>query len=145
MIDRAVLGDLDGTGTYVLRVSKEGFNVRTEPLGSRNISFDSRLLEMGTVIQSGLWVFGSGLITFPTMAYAPIVSIQQCDGAGQLLPLPRGRFDQINAHHTFSPIVGIVTLNTLEIRQYAIPWYDTGSVFGYGGTIWQYTIYGMGT
>ncbi len=50
-----------------------------------------------------------------------------------------------NAHHYFYPIVGYVTPDSLTIAQYSIPWYNTASAFNYNGTVWAYTIFGMGS
>ncbi len=63
MTSRILHGDI-GDGTFVFRVSKPGFDVEAEPFGSRGISFDSRLSDIGTVVASG-WFSGGAAVSVP--------------------------------------------------------------------------------
>lgn len=142
MSARGLMGAL-GDGGYGVRVARPGYDVRYEPVGSRNISFDSRLEELGTVIASGIWAWGGGPIFFPAMPYVPVASIHQVIG-NDLVRDGISSFDLNNAHHKYYPVVAVITQNYLQIVQYSIPWYDTAAGFSYGGSVWAYTIYGMG-
>lgn len=65
MVDRVLLGAFDGT--YVLRVSRPGYDVKNPALTPNQLSFDSRWQEAGQELMRGSVVFDpdpTGKMTF---------------------------------------------------------------------------------
>lgn len=71
MANRAVLGAFDGT--YVLRVSKPGFNVLSTGLTVDQLAFDSRWAETGNAFMSGSAAIGSEVSFGTTFSKPPFV------------------------------------------------------------------------
>lgn len=136
------LGDLGG-GVYGLRVSRPGFDVETEPLGSEGIAFDSRLEDFGIIHARGVWNWGSPIITFPTLPYVPLAMFSRVDSDNRIVfPQVERVLTQINnAAHSTTPFVGIVTQSTFEIRLMNNPYYG----FNTGGLLTRffYTIFAI--
>lgn len=135
---RVVLGDLGG-GVLGLRVSRPGFDVTTESLGSLNIAFDSREDDFGIILRKGIWNWGDPVITFPTLSYVPLVSILRIDTSGRVI-----NEDMIAAANGYSlnwtsPFVGIVTTSSLTIQVLSNPFYS----FSPSATRWIYSIYAI--
>lgn len=88
MANRVVLGAFDGT--YVLRVSRPGFNVLSTGLTRSQLSFDSRWPETGNELLSGSFSINtSNTVTInfgTTLADVPIVSlrVRGSDGASYI-------------------------------------------------------------
>lgn len=76
MANRVVLGSF--ADTYVLRVSKPGFNVLDDTLSTDKVVFDSRWAETGNVMQSGTVVpdnLGVARIDIPNLTGDPVLLI----------------------------------------------------------------------
>jgi hypothetical protein len=126
MAKRVILGQLGAGPDLVLRVSRPGFDAETEPSGSKNIAFDSRLNDFGIFHQRGVWNWGDPIITFPTLPFVPLVTIQRVDSSNRIrveealiTPNVVGTIPYVA-----TPFVAIVTVSTLEIRQFTIPYYS---------------------
>jgi len=147
------IGDFGG-GTYGARISKPGYDAGTEPFGSRNISLDTRLSYLGSVIAAGLIQCGGGAISFgATLDYVPIVQIKLWDGTYlrrtdfvNKNPAPSGAYTLLigGYRHAFIPAVAIVTTSTVQVVQYTIPFYDTTSFYNANGQYYFYTVYAIG-
>lgn len=115
-------GDL-GDGSLGLRVSKPGFDVETEPLGSDNISFDSRLNDFGIIHAQGIWNWGDPIITFTPLPYVPLVSVARIDSENRIRYEDTIQVTIGTAIHWTTPWVAIVSESTLLIRKLDNPWY----------------------
>ena len=85
MVDRVLLGSFDGT--YVLRVSRPGYDVKNTGLSEKNLAFDSRWAEVGQELMRGSVDFtpdAAGMMTFyyPTPMNPPpvVIAISQSPG-----------------------------------------------------------------
>lgn len=134
-------GDLGG-GAFGMRVSLPGFDVTTEPLGSSNISFDTRTNEMGTVIASGLATVGGAAVVFPTMPYVPLVQIFRWDGTNCIIN--DVHFQGGSVDHWWLPVIAVVSASTMSLVAYTNPFYNTASYFNPAGQSYLYSIYASG-
>jgi len=125
MAKRVILGQLGAGPDLVLRVSRPGFDAETEPAGSKGISFDSRRNDFGIFHQRGVWTWGDPTITFPTLPFVPLFMIQRVDSSNRI------RTEEVIVKpnvvgaipYSTTPFVGIVTVSSLEIRQFTNPYY----------------------
>lgn len=138
MTNRVLLGTLGG-GSFGLRVSRPGYDVGAEPLGSKNIAFDSRLTDFGIIHQQGIWSWGGGTITFPTLPYIPLASILRIDSSGRIINEDMYAAANGSSLNWTTPFVAIVTTSTLTIRTLDNPWYTISP----SATRWIYTIYAI--
>lgn len=136
MVNRVLLGALPD-GSLGLRVSRPGYDVSTEPLGSSGISFDSRLNDFGIIHQQG--IMGYGTINFPTLPYIPLASIQRIGSGGEIFTQDIIETNINAAKHWSTPFVGILTQSSLTIRTMNVPYYYAT----FPTTRWLYTIYAI--
>lgn len=141
MTNRFVVGALGG-GAFGVRSSKPGFDVLTEALNSVNISFDSRLSDIGTVVASGLAVCGGSTVFFPTMSYVPVVQIFRWDGTN--LHINDVHFQATSLDHWWLPTIALVTTNSLSLIPYTNPYYTTTSYFNPTGLSYLYSVFASG-
>lgn len=95
MANRVVLGAFDGT--YVLRVSRPGYNVLSTSLTSEQLAFDSRWQEAGNVYMTGSVVMttppsdvGSITVNFgEVLPTAPLVVIRARSRNSNNIYVPR--------------------------------------------------------
>lgn len=137
MADRVLLGRLPD-GQFGLRVSRPGYSVQAEPLGSFGIAFDSRLTDFGIIHQQG--VMGYGTVTFPILPYVPLATICRIDDGNYLWPqdVVETSFSAPSLRHWVTPFVGLVTSSSLTIRTL-----DTFYGVAWPATRWLYTIYAI--
>lgn len=136
MADRVLLGRLPD-GSYGLRVSRPGYSVQGEPLGSQGIAFDSRLNDFGLVHQQGL--MGLGTISFPELPFIPLATIARIDGNNAVINNDVVATAIGSALHWSTPFVGIITTSTLEVRPMTIDYYTPS----FPVTRWLYTVYAI--
>lgn len=143
MVARVRLGDIGG-GDFGLRVSKPGFDVTTETFGSANISFDSRLQEIGLIVAEGQLAIGS-TATFPvTLSEAPVVEFWRITGSTTLAVTNSYKINGAVApsgfQHGYVPYLGLATTTTFQIIAYSNPWYATATG---GGEVFYYRVFGV--
>jgi hypothetical protein len=133
-----------------MRISRPGFDAETEPLGSQGISFDSRENDFGIFHQRGVWNFGDPIITFPTLPFVPLVSIQRVDNVNRIRTEDITQTNNVVGAIPYfaTPFVGIVTVSTLEIRVFTVPYYsiNTSSTYYNGSSLltrFLYTIFAI--
>ena len=99
MIDRVFTGTLSD-GSFGMRVSRAGYSAQSEALGSANISFDTRLQDIGTVIAAGLIQCGAGPVYFPggSLDYVPLVQLQQWNGSSLMVPFSASKFGKADSN-----------------------------------------------
>jgi hypothetical protein len=144
---RVAYGNVPGLG-QVLRVSKPPYDVVSEPFGSANISFDSRLPYLGAAVASGLIQCGGAPVYFDTLGYVPLVQIKRWDGSylqgsdGVFrMPDPSGL---IADGRTWIPAIGIVTSSSLSVVAYTNPFYSTTSYYNPNGIYYHYIVWAIG-
>ncbi len=144
---RVAYGDVPGLG-QCLRASKPGYDVVSEPLGSANISFDSRLPYLGAAVASGLIQCGGAAVNFEPLGYVPLVQIKRWDGSylqssdGTFrMPDPSGL---IADGRVWIPAIGIVTSSSLSVVAYSNPFFTTTSYYNPNGVYYHYIIFGIG-
>lgn len=142
---RVAYGNVPGLG-QCLRVSKPPYDVVSEPLGSANISFDSRLPYLGAAIASGLVTCGGGSVNFGPLDYVPLVQIKRWDGgylqgSDGVFRMPGGL---IGDGRTWIPAIGIVTTSSLTITAYTNPFYNTRSYYNPDGVYYHYIVFAVG-
>lgn len=120
----------------LVRVSRPGFDVLNEPLGSPGIAFDSRLDDFGIIHAQG--IMGVGVIGFPALPYVPLASINRIDGSSAIITedVQQRQFGTSDLHW-YTPYVGVVTPSSLQIMPLPVPYYTLslpGGIFMY--TIW---------
>lgn len=133
-------------GSMLIRASRPGYDVWSEPYGSSGISFDSRLTDIGTVVASGLITCGGSTVYFPAMNYVPVAKIALWTGA-EIFPgdwVFRTSFAEY-PNHFWIPAVAIITYNSIRVVAFEngmtsiLPQYNPNgrqymySVFAYGG------------
>jgi hypothetical protein len=129
-----------GSGQIAFRTSLPGYDVLAEPLGSANISFDSRLGDIGTVVASGLVICGGATISFPTMGYVPIFRIALWDGNIQ-----NQRIVNVSGSgHLWLPSIGIITSSSLQVVAYTNPFFNTLAYNNPTGSYYLYYIFASG-
>jgi hypothetical protein len=136
--NRFDLGALGG-GVFGVRTALPTFDVLTEAVGSRNISFDTRLSEIGTVIASGLATVGGASVTFPTMPYVPIVQIYRWDGTD--CHINDVHFEGGSVDHWWLPVMAVVTTSTLTLQPFTTRWFNTAAYFNPSGAAYLYSIF----
>lgn len=147
MATQMIHGDLGG-GTWGFRVARPGYDAVSEPFGSRNISFDSRLANIGNVVAFGLAQCDGPAISFPAMNYVPVAAIFPLVGSAAvigrgLLKIYTYKNSQqgANVNHFYAPTIGIVTASTIRVVSYTNPFYSTQSVYSSSGTWHAYCVY----
>lgn len=147
MVTRMIHGDLGG-GVFGFRVSRPGYDAILEPLGSRNISFDSRLANIGSVVAFGLAQCDGAAIPFPPMNYVPVAAIFPLIGSTAVLGRGllkiytyKNKQQGADVSHYYSPIIGIVTSSYIRIASYTNPFYSTQSVYASSGTWCAFCVY----
>ena len=136
MVTRMVYGDLGG-GVHGFRVSRPGYDALTEPFGSRNISLDSRLANIGAVVAAGVAQVDGATVSFPAMNYVPCAVILPLSGGVinssgyHLVNWEWPDRPQVLQNHTYLKAIAIVTTSTIRIVRYTNPWFTT-----YGSGEW---------
>lgn len=130
----------------ILRVSKPGYDVVSEPLGSANIPFDSRSSYLGAAIASGLIICGGSSVNFGPLDYVPLVQIKRWDGSylqgsDGVYTMPDGA---IADGRVWIPAIGVVTTSSLTVTAYTNPFYATTSYYDPNGAYYHYIIFGIG-
>jgi hypothetical protein len=141
--NRMVCGQL-GSGDFGIRVSRPGYDVLTEPLGSTGISFDSRLTDIGTVIAAGLIACGGSPVYFPTMNYVPIVKINFWDGNLYEDHEFANAAGGTASSHRWYPAIGVVTTNSLSVIAYPGPTFNPVAFYNPNGQYYLYSIFAVG-
>lgn len=146
MTDRVYTGPLSD-GSFGMRVSRyPGYSAYGEPLNSRNISLDTRLEEMGTVIAAGLIQCGAGPIYFPggALDYVPIVQLQQWDGSSLMLPFSATHIWESGtqySRHIWYPAIARVTTSSVEVIAFTIPYFNTLAYYDPTGVYFVYSVF----
>jgi hypothetical protein len=133
MSNRLLIGQLPD-GQMGIRVSKPGFDVLAEPLGSANIAFDSR-----EVYLDGLWKLGvCGLnqqVPYPaTPQFQPILRFAQILGDGSLYDHQRYQSNDASGNISGWIYQGQMFSSFFVITVFTnwfTPPYDAGAVFAY--------------
>lgn len=133
-----LLGDLGGD-VYGLRVSRPGYNVLTEPLGSKGISFDSRLVDFGIVHAQGA-AFLNTPVSFPALPYVPLATIHRIGGS-LIYTEDVVRTNIGNAVHFATPYVALVSTSSLVVIPQSVPFYG----IAFPGGMFMYTVYAIET
>lgn len=130
MANRIILGAFDGT--YVLRVSRPGFDVLNPSLPPEQLAFDSRWQETGNVYMEGTFSIGnSGAYTvefgttFPT---PPVVIVRVIGSSGGVLTYTNQEMGE----------------TLLQVRTYQFSFIKGGSLSGFqfsGTRTCLYTVY----
>lgn len=105
MANRVVLGAFDGT--YVLRVSRPGFNVLSTGLTTNQLAFDSRWSDTGLEFMSGNFTAdnsGSVTINYGTTFATPPTVIFRIIGDG-------GAYKTTDSNWTLEPATGVSNVN----------------------------------
>jgi hypothetical protein len=96
-------------------------------------------VDFGIIHQQGVWSWGGGVITFPTLPYIPLASILRIDSAGKIINQDVYIANNGTSQNWCTPFVGIVTTSTLTIRTLDNPWYTISP----SATRWIYTVYAI--
>lgn len=145
MTNRMISGKLAG-GDYGMRVSIPGYDVFNEGFGSRNISFDTRVTEIGTVVASGLITCGGASISFPAMPYVPICKINRFDGADLFSANEyfRNATGGGASGHTWLPAVAVVTNSSIQVVPFIAGTFDPRSFYDPTGQSFLYSVLANG-
>lgn len=144
-----LFGDIYGDGSaFGGRVASQGFSALTEPIGSRNVPFDTRDLYIGNVVATGLAQCGGGPVYFPTMPYVPIVNIYEWDGVNRFALYNIKRFVNTNAGqylaHYWYPALAIVDQSSIEITAFSLPYYNPLVWYNPNGKWYAYSVFATG-
>lgn len=146
MTDRVFTGTLSD-GSFGMRVSRPGYSAQNEALGSANISFDTRLQDIGTVIAAGLIQCGAGPVYFPggALDYVPLVQLQQWNGSSLALPYSVqaiwGNLGSSYSLHQWYPAIAKVTTSSIEVIAFTLPYYNTLSFYNPNGLYFVYSVF----
>ena len=145
MIDRVFTGTLSD-GSFGMRVSRAGYSAQSEALGSANISFDTRLQDIGTVIAAGLIQCGAGPVYFPggSLDYVPLVQLQQWNGSSLMVPFSASKIwesGQQYSRHQWYPAIAKVTTSSVEVIAFTLPYYSTTSFYNPSGLYFVYSVF----
>lgn len=135
-----ICGRLAG-GDYGIRVARPGYDAFAEPFGSRNISFDSRVSDIGTVVAAGLATCGGAPISFPAMPYIPICKIQMYDGNLWSDWLFQNAAGGVASVHSWIPAIAIVDNASLRVVAYTNSNYSPPDYFSPYGMLFHYSVF----